>query len=168
MNIPVQANQIDIEGYHLKRQLKNSAGWFYWIAGLSMINWIASNLKIGFVMVIGLGATQLIDGIAQGLIKDLGSSYTTLLTVVSFVATLAISGMYALFGYFGNKRAKWAFIIGIIFYVLDALIFIWVKDWLPLIFHAWALIGLLGGPGIINRLKALEEGQPAINYMQPT
>jgi hypothetical protein len=168
MNTPVQANQIDIEGYHLKRRLKNSASWFYWIAGLSMINWIASNLKIGFVMVIGLGATQLIDGIAQELITDLGSSYIVLLTVVSFAATLAISGMYALFGYFGNKRANWAFIIGIIFYVLDVLIFIWAKDWLPLIFHAWALISLLSGPGIIKRLKALEEGQPAVNYIQPT
>jgi hypothetical protein len=155
-----QMNQVEIAKYNLERQLKSSAGWFYWIAALSMINWIASVFKIGYSFVVGLGATQLVDGIAQAMIEDLGSDYATMLTVISFIATLAIAGVYALFGYFGNKRANWAFVIGIALYVLDAGLFVWVQDWMPLIFHGLALFYLFRGPGIIKKLRALEESQP--------
>jgi hypothetical protein len=155
-----QANPVEIAKYNLERQLKSSAGWFYWIAALSMINWIASIFNIGYSFVVGLGATQLVDGIAQTMITDLGSEYATVLTVISFIAILAIVGMYALFGYFGNKRANWAFIIGIAFYILDAGLFVWVQDWMPLIFHGLALFYLFRGPGIIKKLLTLEESQP--------
>ena len=165
MNNQVQISQGEVAKYNLERQLKSSASWFYWIAALSMINWIASNLKIGFVMLFGLGATQAVDGFAQALIQDLGSGYATLLTVVSFVATFAIAGVYALLGIFGGKRATWAFVIGITLYTLDAMLFIVFKDYMPLFFHAWALIVLLRGPSIIKKLKALEEAQtPGSNF----
>jgi hypothetical protein len=162
MNTDIQKNQIEVAKYNLERQLKSSAGWFYWIAALSMINWIASGFDIGYSFVIGLGATQLVDGIAQALIEDLGSGYSTILIVVSFVATLAIAGVYVLFGFMGGKRANWAFIIGIVLYILDALLFVWVQDWMPLIFHGLALFYLFRGPGIIKKLRTLDEAQITI------
>jgi hypothetical protein len=158
--IQAQMNQVEVAKYNLERQLKSSAGWFYWIAALSMINWVASVFNIGYSFVVGLGATQMVDGIAQAMIEDLGPDYATVLTVISFVATLAIAGVYALFGYFGSKRANWAFVIGIVLYVLDAGLFIWVQDWMPLIFHGLALFYLFRGPGIIKKLRVLEESQP--------
>ena len=161
MNTDIKQNQMEVAKYNLERQLKSSAGWFYWIAALSMINWVASVFDIGYSFVVGLGATQLVDGIAQAMIEDLGSGYATVLTVISFAATLAIAGVYALFGFFGNKRANWAFIIGIVLYILDAGLFIWVQDWMPLIFHGLALFYLIRGPGIIKKLRTLEESQPA-------
>lgn len=160
MNTDLKQNQMEIAKYNLERQLKSSAGWFYWIAALSMINWVASVFDIGYSFVVGLGATQLVDGIAQAMIEDLGSDYATVLTVISFAATLAISGVYALFGFFGGKRANWAFIIGIVLYILDAGLFIWVQDWMPLIFHGLALFYLFRGPSIIKKLRTLEENQP--------
>jgi hypothetical protein len=166
MNTQMQPNQVEIARYNLERQLKSSANWFYWIAALSMINWIASAFNMGYSFVIGLGVTQLIDAIAQSLMEDLGSSYITLLNIVSFVAILALAGIYAVFGYFGAKRGSWAFMIGIGFYVLDALLFVWAKDYLPLIFHAWALISLVRGPGLIKKLNALDEVQPTVNPIQ--
>jgi hypothetical protein len=167
MNNQVQIKQTEVVRYNLERQLKSSASWFYWIAALSMINWIASAFRIGYSFIIGLGATQLVDGIAQSLIEELGSGYTTLLTVVSFVATLAISGTYALFGYAGSRRANWAFVIGIVLYILDALLFVWAGDYMPLIFHAWALFALLRGPGTIKKLRKLDEEQSAGSNFQP-
>ncbi len=155
-----QLNQIEMTRYNLMRQLKSSASWFYWIAALSMINWIASAFNIGYSFVVGLGATQFVDGVAQALIENVGSEFATILTVISLIATVGIAGMYALFGYFGNKRASWAFLIGIILYILDAGLFIWVQDWMPLIFHGLALLYLFRGPGLIKKLKALDENQP--------
>ena len=77
MNSQAQPNQIDIEGYNLKRQLKSSASWFYWIAALSMINWISSALQIGYGFILGLGITQFIDGFALALKEDVGSNNAT-------------------------------------------------------------------------------------------
>jgi len=161
MNDQVQTSQIEVAKYNLVRQLKSSAGWFYWIAALSMINWIASVFQIGYGFIIGLGITQFIDGFAVALKERLGSDYGTLLTLVSFAATLALSLLFAGFGFFGNKRASWAFWIGITLYVMDALLFVWVQDWMPLIFHGLALFYLFRGPGIIKKLQALDEASPS-------
>ncbi len=166
MNNQVQPTQLDIARYNLERQLKSSAGWFYWIAALSLINWIASAFNIGYSFVIGLGATQLIDGITDVLIEQIGSGSAMILSVIGLLGTLAVAGLYALFGYFGSKRASWAFVIGSILYFLDALIFVWAADYLPLIFHAWALFSLVRGPGFIKKLRMLEESQPVVSSIQ--
>jgi len=165
MNNPVQPTQLDIARYNLERQLKSSASWFYWIAALSVINWIASAFNIGYSFVIGLGATQLIDGITDSLIAEMGTGSAMILSVIALLGTLSVAGIYALFGYFGSKRASWAFVVGSILYVLDGLLFLWLGDYLALIFHAWALFLLLRGPSIIKKLHALEESQPVgINF----
>jgi len=159
---------MEVAKYNLERRLRGSANWFYWIAGLSLVNWIIGTFNLGSLFVLGLGVTQLLDGIAQALIEDLGSGYTTFLTVISFMVTLAFSGMYALFGYFGGKRANWAFVVGIGFYILDALLFVWVQDWMPIIFHGLALFYLFRGPGAIKQLNALDEAKsPFVPDTQP-
>lgn len=167
MNNPVQSTQLQIAKYNLERQLKSSASWFYWIAALSLINWIATAFNIGFSFVIGLGATQLIDAIKNQLIQQLGSGTAMILNLISLLGCLAIAGIYAIFGYFGSQRAVWAFVIGSILYVLDALLFLWFGDYLALIFHGWALIWLVRGPGIIKKLRAYDEPQPIGLNIQP-
>ncbi len=159
MNNQVQPTHADIEKYNLERQLKGSANWFYWIAGLSVINWVAGAFDIGFSFVIGLGATQVIDGIGDSLIAELGSGSAMTISVIALLGTLAVAGIYALFGYFGGKRSSWAFWVGSILYFMDALLFLWVGDYLPIIFHAWALFSLLRGPGIIKKLRVFDESQ---------
>ena len=42
----------------------SGANWFYWIAGLSLVNTILLYTGSEWVFVVGLGVTQLIDGIA--------------------------------------------------------------------------------------------------------
>lgn len=164
---PTQTNPAEIARYVLERQLKGSASWFYWIAALSAINWVASLFSVGYSFVVGLGVTQLIDGMAQGLIQELGSQTRTTLTIISFVAMLGFAGLYALFGFMGSRRASWAFVVGSILYILDAVIFIWARDFLPLVFHALALFSLLRGPGIIKKIKQLEEHQTVPAAIQP-
>ena len=54
----------------LKRTFENGAKWFYWIAGLSLINSGLNLARSNFTFVIGLSATQIVDGIAIGITQE--------------------------------------------------------------------------------------------------
>jgi hypothetical protein len=121
----------------LEKTVKSGGSWFYWIAGMSLINTIALLAGSHWNFVIGLGATQIVDGIT----KHVGS----MAMLIGLPISLFISAIYAMFGYFACQRARWAFIVGMILYGLDTLIFVAFFDILPLAFHAWALFGLSRG-----------------------
>jgi hypothetical protein len=61
--------------------------------------------------------------------------------------------MFAALGLFSRKLMAWAFVTGIILYILDGLLFIWVKDWLSFGFHVIALYFLVLGLAACFRLK---------------
>jgi len=46
--------------------MQSGARWFYWIAGLSMINSIAAMSNSSWSFLAGLGITQFIPGLALG------------------------------------------------------------------------------------------------------
>lgn len=49
------------ERLELETRLNSGAGWFYWIAGLSLLNSIIMLSGSDLYFVIGLGITQIID-----------------------------------------------------------------------------------------------------------
>src|SRR5690349_15552832 len=49
-----------------ERKIKSGAGWFYWIAGLSLINSVIAATGAGWAFIVGLGVTQFIDAFAHG------------------------------------------------------------------------------------------------------
>jgi hypothetical protein len=63
-----------------------------------------------------------------------------------------------MFGVFANKLHTWAFLVGMILYALDGLIFLLVGDWLSVGFHVFALFCIFGGFSATRRLKALQGG----------
>ena len=80
------------------------AKWFYWIAGLSMINSLVVIFGGNFHFVVGLGVKSVVDAMA----KRIGSAGTVLdLAINGFVA-----GVFVLFGHFASKAQKWAFVGG--------------------------------------------------------
>jgi len=134
----------------LANAAKSGAGWFYWIAGLSLINSISMLSGSGWGFVIGLGITQVFDAFASGL----GGSGK----LVALVLDLLAAGVFVFFGVFANKRQAWAFIVGMVLYALDGLIFLAVSDWLSVGFHVFALICILAGFSANQKLKALQRG----------
>ena len=136
-----KANDIIKTNDKLVSRFKSGAHWFYWIAAFSIINSIILQFKGGWSFIVGLGITQMIDGIALGL-----NSKSNFIPI--FINVL-ISGFFAVFGYFAVKKMKWAFILGMVLYFLDGLIFLLVKDILSIAFHLFALFC------IFNGLKAL-------------
>jgi hypothetical protein len=140
----------------LDNRIRSGMGWFYAIAGLSIVNTVIYLAGARLTFVVGLGATQVVDGFTTGLIRSLGQGWSAL-RVLALGIDVALAGVFALFGYLGRKRYRWAIILGMVLYILDGLILLYFKDFLGAAFHAWALVGIWGGLKAIQDLKKLEE-----------
>ena len=127
-------------------QLKSGATRFYWIAGLSLINSISAVSGADWRFLLGLGITQILDALGT----EIGSAGK----VVVFALDLVVAGVFVLFGLFAHKRHLWAFIVGMILFALDGLIFVFVKDWLGIAFHVFALYCLFRGLKACRALQA--------------
>ncbi len=154
------------ERLKVENQFKNGASWFFWIAGLSIVNSLAYYAGVSWSFVIGLGVTQFIDGFAGALARRGGSNAGLFFTILGFVLDLLIGGLFIVFGLLGRKKYRWAFIVGMVLYALDALIFLALQLWLGLIFHALALSGLYAGFSAIGKLTGLPELPPS-SPLQP-
>lgn len=119
------------------QQVKSGAGWFYWIAGLSLVNTIASLAGSSWGFIIGLGITQVFDAIA-GAAGGSGKFIAIALDAV-------VLGIFVLFGFLAGKCKAWAFLVGMILYALDGLIFLVMADWMATGFHVLALYFMFKG-----------------------
>ena len=61
------ATEQEVERYRLAQRVKSSANWFYWIAGLSVVNSIVVHTGSSWSFIAGLGITQLIDAVGAKL-----------------------------------------------------------------------------------------------------
>ncbi len=145
----------------LEAKTRNGVNWFFWIAGLSIINTIIYIAGGSITFIIGLGATQLVDGVATAFIEELGPSSVTVFRLAAIALDIGLAGVFIVAGLLSRKKYRWALIAGMVLYFADALIFIWVQDWFALAFHALALWGLWGGLRAINSLRKLAAAQPA-------
>lgn len=142
----------------LERRMLSGANWFFWIAGLSLINSIImlSNGRWSFLA--GLGITQIIDALANQAAGELGSGAT----VIALIMDIIVAGVFVLFGFMARKRQGWAFITGMVLYGLDGLLFLLAQSWLSIAFHAFALYCIYQGLRAHNQLKELEREAAAI------
>ena len=132
-------------------RVKRGANWFYWIAGLSVINSAAFVMGANFHFLAGLGLTEIADAIIEASIQQ---GAPTAIKAVSVVFDLIVVISFALAGYFANKFFRTAFIIGIIVYVFDGLIVLLLGDFFMAAFHAFALYSLIRGYLACRQIKA--------------
>ena len=118
-------------------RVRISAKWFYWIAGLSLINSIVVIFGGSFHFVVGLGITAVVDALA----RQVGSAGIVLDLVINGV----VAGIFVLFGYFAYNAQKWAFLVGMFLYLLDGLLLLLAKDLFSVAFHGYALYCLYRG-----------------------
>ena len=141
----------------LKVRLRSCTSWFYWIAGLSILNSVTSLFGLTITFVIGLGATQVVDAITNMLANDFGTGNSgILLRGAGLFVNLILAGTIALFGYLAIKGKRWALITGMVLYLADAILLLVFKDWLGVLFHGWALFSLFKGISIMKNLRDLE------------
>lgn len=137
-----------------ERQTQQGGSWFFWIAGFSIVNSLIalSGQQIHFV--IGLGTTELFDSLSShGGILPKGAA---------LALDILAAGFYVLYGFFARKGAKWAFLTGMVFYTLDGLLLLALKDWLSVAFHAYALYRIFQGFQGAQALSLLRAQQAAM------
>lgn len=143
------AQVLDLQKGVLAKRIQSGANWFFWIAGLSLINSIISLAGGGTRFIIGLGITQIVDAVAHG--AKMGSGVPLVIDVIA-------AGIFIPFGLQARKRRNWAFLIGMILYALDGLLFVLVKDILGIGFHLFALYFIYKGMKANEQFAALERG----------
>lgn len=126
--------------------VKNGAGWFLAIAGLSILNSVLAMSGTGFHFIFGLGVTAIVDAI--------GRQPGTTGSALSLIVNVFIAGLFLLFWNFARRGEKWAFLTGMGLYLVDGLILVPFKDYLGVAFHAYALFRIFNG---MQGLPVLEE-----------
>lgn len=159
----INGNQYQVkaieEKLKLENRLKNGASWFFWIAGLSLVNSVILMVGGQWNFLIGLGITQVIDGIASGIAAEAGADAANIIKMLAFAADIVVAGVFIVFGVLAMKHYKLSFIIGMILYALDGLIFLIVPDLLSIGFHLFALFGLYSGLQAYNKLMEMEQSR---------
>lgn len=145
-----------VERQQLEQRMKSGANWFYWIAALSLVTSFISLAGGNWAFLVSLGVTQLVDAIANVGAERVGWG----VKAVALVFDLLGAGLFALFGMFAGKRQTWAFVVGMVLYVLDALVCLLIGFWLGLAFHAFALYGIFGGYKACTALAELDRQTP--------
>ena len=133
---------------------KGGANWFYWIAGLSVVNSVISLLQGGLGFIFGLGVTQVVDAVGAAIVEQQGDG-AGIIRIIVLGASVFVAGFFVLFGWLANQGLGWAFLIGMFLYALDGLLFLLVQDWLSLGFHVFALYSMFNGYTALRRLKLI-------------
>ncbi|HZF15018.1 MAG TPA: hypothetical protein VE046_03650 [Steroidobacteraceae bacterium] len=113
--------------------VQSGARWFWWIAGLSLVNIVMFQSGSNTSFVMGLGITAVSDAVFVGN-KPVGFA----------IDAIAI-GLFVLVGYLGRRASLAAFYLGVTVYTFDALIFVYIKDWMPVAFHGLAIYFIVRG-----------------------
>jgi CubicO group peptidase (beta-lactamase class C family) len=131
-------------------EIGSGANWFYWIAGLSLVNSVLTHGGSDTSFVIGLGFTL----IADNLFKELA--------VIAYVIDALALAFFIGMGWFAGKGRFWAFVTGMVFYTLDAGIYLMFQDWMPFGFHVLALFYMgRGAMKLREAIKAAQNPAPA-------
>jgi hypothetical protein len=130
----------------LQSRMRAGAGWLMAVAIFSVVNSALMMFDAKLHFIVGLGVTQIADGA--------GTSGGAAGGATGLVISLIAAGAFLLFWKFAREGQPWAFLIGMILYGLDGLIFLGLRQWLDLAFHAFAIFNLYKG---LQALKALDE-----------
>lgn len=150
-------DQAHVDHDALVATMKSGANWFYWIAGLSLVNTLVYIGGGDWSFLAGLGITQLADGFIDVAIENGAPS---MLKAVAVAFDFFILGMFAFFGYYAGKRSSVVFLIGITIYVLDGLLLLALGVLASAGFHAFALFFIIRGFLACRQLNAFEASRP--------
>ena len=137
----------------LLRRAKGGINWFYWVAGLSIINtiiFVTGRMPNYFL---GLGVVQLVDINAAAVAN--GTEIAPLMRWVAGAMDLLLASIFLLFGYRGQRSYRSWIVAGIALYALDGLIFLVFSVWLGVIFHAFVIYSLVRGLRAMDELKRI-------------
>jgi hypothetical protein len=120
------------------------------------LNTILSAAGIQRGLVVGLGLTYLIDGVAEAL------SETVRTPIYAVIIDVAVAAGFLLIGRAARGGKLGWYAVGTVLYVLDGLLFVLAADILGIAIHAIAVYGLITGWRAARSLKRVEAPAPAL------
>jgi hypothetical protein len=139
----------------LRARVGSGASWFYWIAGLSVVNSILAATGSNWGFLAGLGVTQLIDGVGQAM----GTWAKPLTLVLDGV----VASIFVAIGWWAQRRV-WVYLAGMILFVLDTILITVAGDRISVAFHGLVLFFLWGG---LAAKRSLNEATPTAGEAIP-
>lgn len=139
------AEQIKIEN-----QFKSGTNWFFWIAGLSMINSASSLSGSSWHFVIGLSVTQFLDEVARSVHGPYGNAFS----MIAFIMDFGFAALFVSLGFWAKQKSPAGFILGMIIYGFDSLLLLFIGSIIGLVFHALALVFIFMGLQSLRKLEA--------------
>ena len=128
----------------LVNRVRNGGRWFYWIAGLSAVNFVI------FVMGsdTGFALGTAIDWFLQGILEELADP------ALGWIAHVVVIALFVFLGTRATAGAQWAFIVGGLVYALDGLIFLLAGDLIGIAVHAFALFAIVSATIAVRQLRS--------------
>jgi hypothetical protein len=152
-----ETNYDHIQHGELAARYRSGANWFYWIAALTLVTSVISLLGGGWRFFLSLEITQVIDVIALGFSESFGEATK----VIAIVLDVFISAMFAGFAFLAHKRQMWAYVLGMVVFLLDALLSIVFMDFIGIIVHGFVLFMMIRGFVAGREMLALEREMAA-------
>jgi|RhiMethySRZTD1v2_1073278.scaffolds.fasta_scaffold43350_6 hypothetical protein len=137
----------------LENRFRSGANWCYWIAGLSLVNSVASLMESDWRFAAALGITQICDAIAL-IAAQKSPNAAMVIHAVVIIADLGAAACFVLLGLLARQKKIWAFVAAMALYAIDSMIVLWLRDILGIAIHAFALLGLYGGMKACRQLLA--------------
>lgn len=144
---------------------RKASGWFAIIAAFSAVNSILvlAGAKVSFV--VGLGATQLVDAVLAVAREQAQPPVTTIITALGLIVNLGILGVVVAIWQLSKRGSAIAYVVGMVLYLLDALIYVLVGDWVGAGFHVFFLAMLWSGYAFVKQQHRAEQAlaQPEVS-----
>jgi hypothetical protein len=153
--IDIKARALEAKILSLRQRSLTGANWFYWVAGLSVVNSLLMNLGPKIYFVVGLGMTLVVDVICAGIGKA-NPNLATLTKIIALGFAVLVALIVCGFGWLARRHYLVPFAIGMFLYLLDGLIFLYFRSWLSVAFHAFALYSMWLGFTASRELRRIE------------
>ncbi len=140
----------DLARHQLVQRRDGGAAWFYWIGGASILNSLLYAAGTQWGLVVGLGVTYLVDGLATEL------SHTVRTPIYAVAIDVMLAGGILLIGRAARRGHLGWYAAGMAFFVLDGLVFVVTQDFPGLALHGFALFGLFNGWRAGRALRRIE------------
>jgi hypothetical protein len=148
----------------LVAQRDSGAGWFFWIAALTLVNSLLIVFGSEMTFGLGLGFTLLVDAVSTDIAQKTPSMAAGARVFEIFFDIAAI-GLTLLWGFLGRKGQNWAMLTGLILLALDTLLLIAATGGsgiVGILIHGWAIFSIFAGWKAgkeLARLEALRASQ---------
>lgn len=117
---------------------RSRASWFYWLAGLSLLNSILLHTGMGIQFIFGLGITGVVDALVFSDGPPAGAA-----RLVGLGLDAVIASVFAGFGFATIHLGwKWALWVGLVLYAVDGVLCVLANAWIESAVHAYVLFQL--------------------------